>query len=136
MQKVFIDTNVCLDMLAKREPYNEAATLLFNRVISNQVKGFVSALSFVHLEYHLRRHLSAAQTMKILTQFKSMIIILPVTDKIIEWALGSDFADFEDAVQHYTAISGGADTIITRDIKGFKKAECSVMNAEEYLKQL
>ncbi len=49
---------------------------------------------------------------------------LPLNDKIIQLAIASDFNDFEDAIQYYTALENNITTLITRDLKDFKKASC------------
>jgi predicted nucleic acid-binding protein len=58
---------------------------------------------------------------------------LPLNDKIIQLAIASDFNDFEDAIQYYTALENNITTLITRDLKDFKKASIKVMSSEEYL---
>ena len=63
--------------------------------------------------------------------------MLPLDDKIIGLALNdSDFEDFEDGLQYFTAIENGQDCIITRNLKDYKKSRIPVMNAEQYLKTL
>jgi predicted nucleic acid-binding protein len=59
---------------------------------------------------------------------------LSVNDKIIELALASDFHDFEDAIQYNTAIENGITTLLTRNLKDFKKAEIAILTAQQFLK--
>lgn len=55
--------------------------------------------------------------------------------KVVESALNSDFKDFEDALQNYSAINNGEiETIITRNVKDFKKSEIGVLSPESYVK--
>ena len=58
---------------------------------------------------------------------------LPLNDKIIQLAIASDFNEFEDAIKYYTALENNITTLITRDLKDFKKASIKVMSSEEYL---
>ena len=44
-------------------------------------------------------------------------------NKILELALSSDFSDFEDAIQYYTALDNKLEIIITRNKKDFKKSK-------------
>jgi predicted nucleic acid-binding protein len=69
-----------------------------------------------------------------LLKFKTLITVLSVDDKIIELALASDFKDFEDAIQYNTAIENGITTLLTRNLKDFKKAEIVILTAHQYLK--
>ena len=67
--------------------------------------------------------------------FKTLVNVLPVTDKTVELALSSDFKDFEDALQYFTAIENNVKTLLTRNLKDYKTAEITVMTAEQYLKK-
>ena len=60
--------------------------------------------------------------------------VLAVTDKVIELSLSSDFRDFEDALQYFTAIENNIKTLLTRNLKDYKHAEISVLTAEQFLK--
>ena len=60
--------------------------------------------------------------------------ILSCDDKIIELGLNSDFTDFEDSVQYFTAVEHNLDVIITRNTKDFKDSKIPVLTAEEYIK--
>ena len=67
-------------------------------------------------------------------KLKLLVNILPVNEKIIEWALASDFPDFEDAIQFYVAKENDIACLLTRNKKDFTKADISVMTPEEFLK--
>jgi predicted nucleic acid-binding protein len=54
-------------------------------------------------------------------------------DKIINLSLDSEFKDFEDAIQYYTAVENNLDLIITRNLKDFKQSKVPVLTAFEYL---
>ena len=60
--------------------------------------------------------------------------VIKLDAKIVELALNdSDFSDFEDALQYFTALENKQDILITRNLKDFKNAKLPVMTAEEYL---
>jgi predicted nucleic acid-binding protein len=59
--------------------------------------------------------------------------ILPVTEKEIQHALSSNYQDFEDAVQVFTALNGKIDYIITRNIKDFKLSPIPALTADQFL---
>ena len=60
--------------------------------------------------------------------------VLSVTDKVVELALSSDFKDFEDGMQYFTAIENSVRVILTRNLKDYKSAQISVLTAEQFLK--
>jgi hypothetical protein len=59
--------------------------------------------------------------------------VLGVDDKIIGLSLNSEFKDFEDAIQYYTAIENNISTLITRNLKDYKYAQIAVITAEDFL---
>ena len=133
MEKVFIDSDIILDLLAKREPYYQSAALLFSRFGQGGLEAFVSPLIFANLFYLLRKSTSNARAKETLKKLKTLMQVLPINDKIIEQALNSEFQDFEDAVQYYTAAENGINILITRNKKDYKKAAITICTAEEFL---
>ncbi len=134
MKKFLIDTNIILDMLAKREPYYSDAVALFSLADKNQVNLSVSALSLINTHYILKKYRSEQDTRRIISTFKVLVRVLPLDEKITDLALNSDFKDFEDAVQYFTAIENDHVGIITRNQSDFKTSSIPVMSAGEYLR--
>ena len=60
--------------------------------------------------------------------------MLPLDSKISELALNSEFSDFEDAIQYFTAIENDQDIIITRNQQDFKESKIPIMTAGEFIK--
>jgi predicted nucleic acid-binding protein len=129
--RVFIDTDVILDLLLAREPFFSAATRLFLLVQDGEIEGCVSPLSFSNLFYVLRKELSAPEAISALRKLKVLTRVLPVDDRTIDSALASSFADFEDAIQYYAALSDEIDVIVTRNKRDYKTAKLPILNAEE-----
>lgn len=134
MEKVFVDTDIVLDLLSARQPHYKYAAELFSLADENSIKLYVSSLTFANVNYILSKQLSSGQAIKMLLKFKTLIHVLSVNDKIIELALASDFHDFEDAIQYNTAIENGITTLLTRNLKDFKKAEIAILTAQQFLK--
>jgi len=132
MEKLLIDTNIIIDLLAKRENFYQEAQELFTLADEKNVLLFISSLSLVNTHYILSKHLNENEVRKTLIKFKILVEVLPLEDKIIELALASDFKDFEDAVQYYTALDNKLDFIITRNKKDFKTSKLPVFTAREY----
>lgn len=135
MDKVFIDTDIILDVLAKREPHFKFAAHLLSLADTGKIKIGVSSLTFSNLHYMLSKQFSSAEARKVLVRFKTLVQVLTVDDKIIELALGSNFKDFEDAIQYYCAINNNYKTLLTRNLKDYKAAKIPVMTAESFLKK-
>jgi predicted nucleic acid-binding protein len=133
MEKVFVDTDIILDLLRYREPFYIHSANLFSAADKNEIKLFVSSLSFANLNYILLRQFSAEQARKKLFKFKTLVTVLAVTDKIVELALSSDFKDFEDALQYFSAAENNIKILLTRNLKDYKNAEISILTAEQFL---
>ncbi len=136
MKKLFIDTNIVLDLLGKREPFYQDAAKLFSLADRGKVKLYVSALTVANSNYVLSKLKSAKEARVILIKFKILIAVLELNDKIIDLSLNDDsFQDFEDGLQYYTALENEADILITRNLKDFKNSKIPVMTASQYLKK-
>lgn len=133
MENVFVDTNIVIDLLQKRDEFYKEAQELFTLADRKKVKLYISALTFANTYYILSRFYSSEEAKKILSKFKVLVDVLPTTDKIIELALASDFKDFEDAIQFYTALESSLEAIITRNKKDFKNNLIPIFSAKEYL---
>ncbi len=133
MEKVFVDTNIIIDLLAKREPFYKDAQDLFTLSDKKEIELCISSLSFANAYYSIAKHHKDVDAKKYLSKFKVLVTVFPLEDKAIELALASDFTDFEDGLQYFIAMDNEADIIITRNKKDFKSAKIPVMTAGEYL---
>jgi predicted nucleic acid-binding protein len=134
MKKLLIDTNIVIDLLAKREPYFFDSAGLFSLADKKEVKLSVSSLTFANTNYTLSKTKNLNETKTILRKLKLIVDVLPLDDKIIGLALNdTDFEDFEDGLQYFSAIENNQDIIITRNLKDFIKSKIPVMTADEYL---
>lgn len=135
MENVFVDTNIIIDLLAKREPFYKDAQDLFTLSDNKEIQLCISSLSFANAYYSVIKHHKEVDAKKYLAKFKVLVKVLPFEDRSIELALASDFNDFEDALQYYIAMDHQSDIIITRNKKDFKSSKIPVMTAGEYLKK-
>ena len=135
MERIFVDTNIVIDLLAKREEFYEAAQELFSKSDNKEIDLYISALTVANTHYLLANRYKSDDVTKILIKFKLLVKVLPVDDKILELALASDFKDFEDAIQYYTALENDIDIFLTRNKKDFRNTTLPILTAKEYLNQ-
>jgi predicted nucleic acid-binding protein len=133
MDKLLVDTNIVLDLLTQREEFYREAQELFTLADTGKVELYISSLTLANTYYLLSRQYKSVEARKILIRFKVLVKVLSMDDKVIELALASDFNDFEDAIQYYTAIENGLAIIITRNKKDFRHSSLPVFTAKEYL---
>ncbi len=133
MDRVFVDTNIVLDLLQKRENFYIDAQELFTLANEKQIELYVSALTIANIHYILQKHLKM-EARKVLSNFKELVNILPLDDNILSLAINSSITDFEDAIQFFTATNSNIELIITRNKKDFIGLPILVYSANEYLK--
>ena len=134
MSRLLVDTNVVLDLLAKREPFYDSAAKLFSLADKKKIALSISSLTFANTSYVLTKLKTADKSREILRRFRVLVKVLSLDDKVIDLALNDlNFKDFEDGLQYYSALENEQDIIITRDLSDFKGSRLPVMTPEEYL---
>ena len=135
MTELFIDSDVIIDFLIDRKPFSQDAAKIFSLIAQKKVKGYSSSLCFSNIYYVLSKYASHKIITSKLKELSELIRILKVDEKIILSALHSNFKDFEDAIQYFTAAEHKRiDIIVTRNIKDFKKSVLPVLTPETFLK--
>jgi predicted nucleic acid-binding protein len=133
MKKVFVDTDIALDLLLERNPHHASAEILFSRAERGELKIFMSSIAFCNISYFISKNFSNADARIILQKFRLLINTLPVDEHIIDIALSSDFHDYEDAIQYHVAVKNKVDVLLTRNLKDFKKSSIPVSTAASFL---
>ncbi|MGE4290353.1 MAG: type II toxin-antitoxin system VapC family toxin [Salinivirgaceae bacterium] len=137
MKKIFLDTNIVIDLLSQREPFYEAAANLFSLADKKQIDLYVSSLTIANTSYVLLKQIDSDKAKSILRKLRLIIKILSLDDKIIGLALNyNSFSDFENCIQYFTAIENEQDVIITRNLKDFKKSKLPVLTAKQFLEAI
>jgi predicted nucleic acid-binding protein len=137
MKKIFIDTNIVIDLLSRREPFFEAAAELFSLADKKQVELSVSSLTIANTSYVLLRRMDPSKAKSVLRKLRLILKTLPLDDKIIGLALNDEtFTDFEDGLQYFTALEFEQDIIITRNLKDFKNSKLPAMTAKQFLESM
>ena len=132
-KRVFVDTDIIYDLLAKREPFYQAAARLFTLADERKIQIFISSLSLANLHYLLSKETTSFEAKQILRKFKLLVSITSLNGKIIDLALNSEFTDFEDAIQYYSALQNEIEILLTRNLKDYKKAQIAVLTAQDFI---
>jgi predicted nucleic acid-binding protein len=135
-KRLFIDSDIILDILLQREPYSRYAQILFAEKKRGTFELNTSTLIIANLNYVLTSKFGKAAAKESLIGFLQTVNILSFEADAIEKALKSLFTDFEDSIQHFIAQKYHCDAIITRNIKDYKHSEIEVFTAEQFLKIL
>ncbi|NBC84305.1 MAG: PIN domain-containing protein [Bacteroidetes bacterium] len=137
MRKLFVDTNIVIDLLSRREPFFEEAAELFSLADKKQVELSVSSLTVANTSYALLRQMDSNKAKSILRKLRLILKILPLDDKIVGLTLNDDtFTDFEDGLQYFTAIEYEQEVIITRNLMDFKNSKLPTMTAKQFIESI
>jgi predicted nucleic acid-binding protein len=133
MKKVFIDTNIIIDLIADRKPFSKYAIEIFKKAEEKKVKLFTSSHSIVTTHYLLKKYHEEKSLRDVLINLLEYLTVIPVNVDILKKGLRSKHKDFEDAIQIICASSiEKIDCIVTRNIKDFKDSEILTLTPEEF----
>ncbi len=131
--KLFIDTNVVIDVIARRELFVHDSQQIFHLCESGKADGFVSTLTLCTVSYILGKYVTPGTMLQQLRNFRNILSPVDLSVSIIDKAIDSQRSDFEDAVQFYTATYNEADYIITRNPKHFPQNDIPVLTPTSFL---
>lgn len=137
MKKIFVDTNIIVDLIADRKPFSKFAIDLFSKAENKKIKLFTSSHSIATTHYLLKKYIEEKDLRNILYDLTDYITIIPIEGETIKKGLRSKHKDFEDALQIICANSiEKIDCIVTRNIKDFKDSEIPVLTPDELYNKL
>lgn len=131
--RVLFDTNVLLDVILCRAPWEADATALLDRAARGEVEGFVAAHAITTIHYLVERARTRHAALSAVSDLLSVVDVAAVGREDLHRALTIGLKDFEDAVQVAAALGAGADYLVTRDAKHFRKAPIEIRTPGEVL---
>lgn len=136
MERLFLDTNIVLDLLGEREPFYHSAAKIATLADKGEIVIYVSSLTYSAVFYLLSRYEGNEAVKEKIRKFKVIAKTSNLTNKIINKGLSSKFNDFEDSLQYYCAVNSECNILITRNGKDFKESDLPVLTPDEYLNSL
>jgi predicted nucleic acid-binding protein len=134
--KLFLDTNVVIDLLGERRPFYDSVAKIATLADKGKIELVVSALTYSTVYYVLSKFEDKEVVKEKIRKFKVIVDTSDLTDIIIDKGLSSKFRDFEDSLQYYCALGSECNILITRNVKDFKESELPILTPEEYLSSL
>jgi predicted nucleic acid-binding protein len=131
--KVLVDTNVLLDVIQERQPFDQLALRIWKLVEEKHLAGCVSGISFNNIFYVARRQVGGDRAMEALRRVRQSFELVPIDAYVIDRALASAPGDFEDAIQAAAAVAAQADLIVTRNKRDFQRYGVVALTPEETL---
>lgn len=133
MKRVFIDTNIFLDILFRREQFVDDALSIFDMAVDGQIVLLISDLSIANIKYITRKEISTEEFYNLIQIFRPIFTIVPLGAEVIDKAISLQASDFEDALQYFSAVQAEADCLVTRNIKDFAFADMEVSDSKTFV---
>jgi predicted nucleic acid-binding protein len=133
IKRVFVDSDVILDVALARMPFLEHSKMLLSMLENGLAIGFVSANGIANIYYILRKAGDDAKARFFISSILKYLTVIPSNHATILDALKSDFSDFEDAIQHFSALENQCKCIVTRNVDDYKRSTLDVYLPLEFL---
>ena len=137
MNNIIIDSDILLDFFLQRQPFFDHSLEILILCEKGKVKGFITGLIISNAYYILRKHFLHKNIMNDFKLLLTFLDVLTIEKNTVLKAIDSEFLDFEDALQNFSADSNSSiNAIITRNIKDYKKSNLSVFTPTMFLETL
>lgn len=129
--KLFLDTNIFMDMLFERDNGCHAKQII--QSIQNGIhEGYVADITHLNIDYVAKKQ--GQEIRKFLCFIEKYFIIAGADNSIMRKAIKLDNSDLEDNVQAILAKKSACDLIISNDHM-FVQSGLNVLSAESFLVQ-
>lgn len=133
MKKVFLDTNIMIDLIGRREQYCMPSMQIMSLADRGLIRVYVSALSYATASFILGKYNKELDVFSEFSKFMKITTTTLVDSSTIENSVESKFKDFEDAMQYFSAKHENVDYIITRNKKDFEASDIPIFEPQEFI---
>lgn len=133
IKKVFVDSDVILDVATGRIPFVEHSKTALSLIENGYALGVVSSNSITNIYYVLRKISSNDKARVFIKTVLKYISVITVDHDSIMTAIDSKFIDFEDGAQNYCALKNQCDLILTRNTRDYTFSEIQVLEPKEFI---
>ena len=112
--RVFLDANVLLDFLLKRDSYSSVREIV-ELAVESKITAFITP-AIVHIvAYWLKKAYGAQKTRELMLSLLTDIRVVDISHETTLMAVNSKIDDIEDALQYYTALANSIHYFISSD---------------------
>jgi predicted nucleic acid-binding protein len=133
---ILVDTNIVMDALAERPPFDISAKELLLKIETKTVQGSLAATTLTTIFYLMRKLKGNDKAKQLVADLLRYFEICAIDRHVLQNALNKSMSDFEDAVQDSAAELNGIPIILTRNAGNFVGSTRQILDAEAFLKQL
>ena len=136
MKKVFFDTNIMIDVIGRREQFCKPTQQIMSLADRGLIRIYVSVLSYATASFILSKYNKELDIISEFSKFMKITTATLVDSSMVEQSVKSEFKDFEDAMQYFSAKHENVDYIITRNKKDFAASDIPVFEPQEFVDYL
>ncbi|MEL7124562.1 MAG: PIN domain-containing protein [Bacteroidota bacterium] len=133
MMKVFLDTDVLMDFLTKRIPFDIDSMKIMEYGNRKEIQLHISSLCLSNVNYLIGRQEGKDNARQKVKALLNLLEVLSVDKSIVEKAAYSEFKDFEDGIQNYCAEENDIRILITRNVKDYTKSNLAIQTPKDFI---
>jgi predicted nucleic acid-binding protein len=133
-KKIFVDSDIVLDVLSEREPFYDSSAEIFDLGYEKVIELYTTPVVLANVFYILRKKYGIEKSKEYLIKLRLIMKILSIEEKMVDNSLNSKFGDFEDGLQYFTAKEHKIPVIITRNTKDYVEKDVIVQTPDEYIR--
>ena len=136
MIHALLDTNVVLDALLDRTPWNVQANAVWQAQLEKQFVAYVTATTLTDIFYISRRYGGLERAWQLVHAVLNQVSVVPVGIDELHLATELLGNDFEDNLQIACAMLRQLDVIVTRNLSGFSGNNIQILTPQQMLLRL
>ena len=130
---LLVDTNVILDVILKRAPWAEEGVLILDAVARGAARGFVAGHAVTTVHYIVEREVGLAAANTAVSDLLQLLTVVALDGADFQRALALGLEDYEDAVRVAAYLKIGADYLVTRNARDYRRTPVTVLSSGEVL---
>lgn len=131
--RIFIDTNIALDLLQAREPFVFEAIQIFALAEEGSIELCISTDALSTIFYIIEKDGSAAKAREALSKLLDYVTLCALDESAVLAGMALGFNDIEDAFVCSVAQRSNAEVVVTRDQHDFEHSPVPVQAPVEFL---
>jgi predicted nucleic acid-binding protein len=132
-----VDTNIIIDAMASRRPFDHAAKEILRRFAARQFECAITASTASDIYYIVKKYLrDETRTLTALKKLFALLEIVSVSKQDCLEAFDMGMRDYEDSLLAVCARNWAADCIVTRNVSDFAHSPVRAITPEKFLQKI
>lgn len=134
---VLIDTDIIIDVLTSREPWNEDSEKILLLGAKHTIDVYITAASAMDICSFVRNNtLDTHDAEQIIGTLYYIIGVIELTGLDCVDSIVSPVADYKNAITENIALREGINYIVTNNTEGYRNSTIKIISPENFLKLL